>query len=217
MSLNWTEKPKVVDAGQIYYIGEIIFPTEPAKSKAGSEYHLMRMTAAPADGQAGVSAATNFMVDPSWLESDFHPSQLKQDDIDVQSARAARKAGHALSEEQQRIIQVAGQDFVFGRNVGGPRSILRNLFDDSQYEELLGEATDMDPLDFLKLVADTWNGLDDKPVTIIQAQQTIDQEGDLSSRFEILEVVSIRNDTDLENFNNYHSKKARLLFDSDSV
>ena len=217
MSLKWNEKPKVTDVGQIYYVGELTFDGEPRKSESGSDYHLIRLRAAPHQDFTGVSASTNFMIDPSWLSADFHPNNLKQDEVKIQEARQARKLDQNLTAEQQDILTLAGQDFVFSRNVAGPRSLLRNLFDDSQYEEILSEGVNADPLEFLKFVADTWNGLDSKPVTIILAQQSTDQDGDLSSRFEIQEVVGIHNDKDLENFSNYRSKRAKLLFDLDEL
>lgn len=217
MSLNWDQKAKVEDVGSVYFLGELNFVGEPKKSESGSEYHLIRLTAQPRAESTGVMASTNFMIDPSWLSESFHPNDLKQDEIEIQDARRVRKSGAMLSSAQEEILRLAGQDFLFSKNVYGRRSILRNMFDEDSYNTILAEGAGMDPLEFLKFIKTSWESMEEKPITIIQAQQTEDQDGDLSNRFEITEIVGIWDDDDLENFGNYRSKKARLLFDLESV
>src|SRR5690606_39005419 len=105
------------------------------------------------------------------------------------------------------------QSFVFERNVYSERgnSILQGLLGPN-YGAFMSEIEDDSPESFASKLKTTFTA-QDKPLFIVKAKQSKDQDDELTDRFEIDQIIRIEDDQDMERFKNYRDKNADVMFD----
>ena len=216
-----TEAALVDKIQPIYFLGELRLFDEIRESESGN--CMMNLSASPISGQEGLMCSTNLMFREEWLAEDWSPEIFKVDPIDLSVARKRRKdAGGDLSKlsaEDQELISLGSQKFVFEKNIHHPRgtALLDNILGPEGFKEFYSSVQGGDRDTFAETLKEMLPAAVDEVLMIVYAKQGEDEEGEPTERFQIDRLIRIATETDMEQWKRRHNKKSRVMFDPDAV
>lgn len=216
---NWTKTVEAREYPDMLFLGNVRVPNSTVtESQSGTGYQMISINAGPAEGQSGLSSSTRLMFQSDWLSADFDPDVFNLDVVKVAEARSIRKAGGTLDEDQQELVRMAGQKFVFERNFysANGRSLLQQLLGEA-FDEFAASVDGMNPTEFGEAFKTAFDASSADTLFVVQIRQSTDREGAPTDRFDIEGLTRIESEEDIENFKKYRPKKAELMFDIDEI